>query len=62
MKHTKKKLFRCPENSKNFRGNPKKMTTDELIKLADEIKSGMTNEWIKRREKVKSKPLLVQQA
>ena len=42
--------------------NPKKMTTKELIELADEIKRGMTDEWIKRREKVKSKPLLVQQS
>ena len=41
--------------------DPKKMTTEELIELADKIKSGMTDEWIKRREKIKSKPLLVQQ-
>ena len=34
------------------------------IKLADEIKSGMTAEWVKRRKAVKSqvKPLLVQQS
>ena len=38
--------------------NPEKMTTKELIELADEIKSGMTDGWIKRREKIKSKPLL----
>lgn len=42
--------------------DPKKMTTDELIALADEIKSGITDEWIKRRERTKSKPLLVQQS
>ena len=35
------------------------MTTEELIDLADEIKRGMTDEWIKRREKIRSKPLLV---
>ena len=32
------------------------------IKLADEIKGNMAVEWIKRREKIKSKPLLVQQS
>ena len=32
------------------------------IELADEIKRGMTDEWLKRREKTKSKPLLVQQS
>lgn len=32
------------------------------IKLADEIKGDMATEWLKRREKVKSKPLLVQQS
>ena len=42
--------------------DPKDMTTNELIELADEIKSGMTTEWLKRREKIKSKPLLVQQS
>ena len=42
--------------------DPKKMTTKELIDLADEIKKGMTDEWLKRREKIKSKPLLVQQS
>ena len=42
--------------------DPKKMTTKELIKLADQIKGSMTTEWIKRREKIKSKPLLVQQS
>lgn len=42
--------------------DPKKMTTKERIDLADEIKRGMTDEWIKRREKIKSKPLLVQQS
>lgn len=42
--------------------NPKNMTTDELIELADEIKRGMSDEWIKRREKLKPKPLLVQQS
>lgn len=31
------------------------------IKLADEIKGDMASEWVKRREKVKPKPLLVQQ-
>ncbi|MBI2542350.1 hypothetical protein HYV80_06590 [Candidatus Woesearchaeota archaeon] len=41
--------------------DPKNMTTDELIELADEIKRGMTDEWLKRRERIKSKPLLVQQ-
>ena len=41
---------------------PKNMTTEELIELADEIKRGITDEWLKRREKVKSKPLLVQQS
>ena len=30
------------------------------IRMADEIKSGMASEWLKRREKIKSKPLLVQ--
>lgn len=39
--------------------DPKNMTTDELIELADEIKRGMSTEWLKRREKAKSKPLLV---
>ena len=39
--------------------DPKKMTTKELIDLADEIKSGMTDEWLKRREKIKSKPLVI---
>jgi len=42
--------------------DPTKMTTKELIDLADEIKKGMTDEWLKRREKIKSKPLLVQQS
>ena len=42
--------------------SPKTMTTKELIDLADEIKGNMTTEWIKRRAKVKSKPLLVQQS
>ena len=42
--------------------DPKNMTTEELIELADEIKRGITDEWLKRREKVKSKPLLVQQS
>ena len=42
--------------------DPKNMTTDELIDLADKIKSGMTDEWLKRRENIKSKPLLVQQS
>jgi len=42
--------------------DPTKMTTKELIELADEIKKGMTDEWLKRREKIKSKPLLVQQS
>ena len=42
--------------------NPKNMTTEELIELADEIKRGMTDECLKRREKIKSKPLLVQQS
>lgn len=32
------------------------------IKLADEIKEDMAGEWMKRREKIKSKPLLVQQS
>ena len=34
------------------------------IKLADEIKSGITTEWIKRRRAIKRevKPLLVQQS
>ena len=32
------------------------------IKLADEIKGDMASEWLKRREKIKSKPLLVQQS
>ena len=42
--------------------NPKNMTTEELIELADEIKRGMADEWLKRREKIKSKPLLVQRS
>ena len=42
--------------------NPKKMTTEELIELADRMKGNITTEWIKRRAKVKSKPLLVQQS
>lgn len=42
--------------------NPNKMTTEELIALADEIKSGITDEWIKRRQKIHSKPLLVQRS
>jgi len=37
--------------------DPTKMTTKELIELADEIKKGMTDEWLKRREKIKSNPL-----
>ena len=32
------------------------------IKLADEIKGDMAAEWIKRREKIKSKPLLARQS
>ena len=32
------------------------------IKLADEIKGDMAGEWLKRREKIKSKSLLVQQS
>ena len=32
------------------------------IKLADEIKANMTTEWLKRRVRIKSKPLLVQQS
>ena len=42
--------------------DPKKMSTVELIELADEIKRGMTDEWVKRRQAVKRelKPLLVQ--
>ncbi|MCH8004454.1 MAG: hypothetical protein IH934_07550 [Nanoarchaeota archaeon] len=44
--------------------NPKDMTTEELIELADEMKRGMTTEWIKRRQAIKqeSKLLLVQQS
>ena len=42
--------------------DPKKMTTKELIGLADEIKRGITDEWLKRREKIKSKPLLAQRS
>ena len=44
--------------------DPKNMTTKELIELADEIKSGMAAEWIKRRQAIKreAKPLLVQQS
>ncbi len=44
--------------------NPKNMTTKELIELADEIKRGMTTEWIKRRKAIKRelKPLLVRQS
>ena len=42
--------------------DPKKMTTKELIELADEIKRGMTDEWLKRREKIKTKTLLVQRS
>ena len=38
--------------------DPNKMTTEELIALADEIKGDMAAEWLKRREKVKLKPLL----
>jgi len=43
--------------------DPKNMTTEELIELADEIKRGMTTEWIKRRHAIKqeSKSLQVQQ-
>ena len=33
--------------------NPKNMTTDELIDLADEMKSGMTTSWIERRNTIK---------
>ncbi|MBS3096541.1 hypothetical protein J4480_03820 [Candidatus Woesearchaeota archaeon] len=32
------------------------------IALADEIKGDMASEWLKRREKIKSKPLLAQQS
>ena len=44
--------------------NPKKMTTTELIELADKIKSGISTEWIKRRKALKRevKPLLVRQS
>ena len=44
--------------------NPKNMTTEELIELADEIKGDMTTEWIKRRKAIKQeiKPLLVQRS
>ncbi len=44
--------------------HPKDMTTEELIELADDIKKGITSEWIKRRQTVKheSKPLLVQRS
>ena len=40
------------------------MTTEELIELADEMKRGMTTEWVKRRQAIKreSKPLLVRQS
>ncbi|MEK6984430.1 MAG: hypothetical protein AABX33_07690 [Nanoarchaeota archaeon] len=31
------------------------------VKLADEIKGDMASEWLKRRESIKSKPLLVRQ-
>ena len=48
MKH-KKSEFKIPANV-------------DPIKLADEIKGDMTAEWIKRREKIKSKPLLVQRS
>ena len=39
------------------------MTTDELIELADEMKKGITTDWINRRQAIKHeiKPLLVQQ-
>lgn len=42
---------------------PNKMTTEELIDLADEIKKGVTTSWIKRRDKLKqeAKLVLVQQ-
>ncbi len=30
--------------------NPEKMTTDELIQLADEIKGDLTSDWLKRRK------------
>ena len=55
--------FICMETKKTFK-DPSKMTTEELIELADEMKSGITTEWIKRREAIKreSKPLLVQQS
>ncbi|MEK6946008.1 MAG: hypothetical protein AABX32_00210 [Nanoarchaeota archaeon] len=44
--------------------NPENMTAKELIELADEIKSGITTEWIKRRKSIRreSKPLLVRQS
>ena len=44
--------------------NIKKVTTKELIDLADEIKKGITTEWIKRRKYIRheAKPLLARQS
>ena len=34
----------------------------DTIELADYMKTGITTSWLKRREKIKSKPLLVRQS
>ncbi|MBI2576872.1 hypothetical protein HYV84_06655 [Candidatus Woesearchaeota archaeon] len=39
--------------------HPSKMTTEELIDLADEVKRGITTSWIKRRDKLKQEAKLV---
>ncbi|MBI2654757.1 hypothetical protein HYX02_08200 [Candidatus Woesearchaeota archaeon] len=41
---------------------PKIPINVDPIKLADEIKGDMAGEWLKRREKIKPKPLLVQRS
>ena len=41
---------------------PKIPANVDPIRLADGIKGDMATEWLKRREKVKSKPLLVQRS
>ena len=43
---------------------PKQIIPEDVdpIKLADEIKGDMATEWLKRRESIKSKPLLVRQS
>ena len=59
--HFSRESFIYPVSFYFIMKNPKNMTTEELIELADEIKKGMTESWIERRQAIKHeiKPLLV---